>query len=474
MFKTFSTRLAAEAFVAGWDGAGRHALPVSYPWLTLLGCTHSTKASSPRPLREHLAINFPAVVPLSTSTSLRRPSYHAQLLSTLPPLPTYLPADTDFAAEVSTMPSFYDRPSLRHSTTSVRTSLVRVPSPLRSQVDDDEAGPSRPPIRKSTRVIGPGGLLSPPSSSSSWLHPSPVLDRDRPTKPRGATEAGLWASSQYRNFPGIGIGLGLLLPPSSPPLLATDQRKSASENTPLSPISPSGLWGEARVALPSPLAAQSQQPDVELVDKNAPKFSRCGLRKSGIVMPVAAARTNSSSSLRSVSSQRSFLSPSSSSTSLPSLSSGQSTPTVRRQHSFQDRLASLAETTQRELQLNEEGLLALSALSPPRPAFMGRSPSSSSLSSEASGHSLGSLTSASSVMTPSIESSDPITEEDVDGDIQISWTKSVGDVEGSVNSPSMKIENPNEKKKKGGMFKRFTQALKLDKKDGCLGLTDKV
>jgi hypothetical protein len=29
VFKTFSTRLAAEAFVAGWDGAGRHSLPVS-------------------------------------------------------------------------------------------------------------------------------------------------------------------------------------------------------------------------------------------------------------------------------------------------------------------------------------------------------------------------------------------------------------------------------------------------------------
>lgn len=28
-YKTFSTRLAAEAFVAGWDGAGRHSLPVS-------------------------------------------------------------------------------------------------------------------------------------------------------------------------------------------------------------------------------------------------------------------------------------------------------------------------------------------------------------------------------------------------------------------------------------------------------------
>jgi hypothetical protein len=29
VFKTFSTRLAAEAFVAGWDGSGRHSLPVS-------------------------------------------------------------------------------------------------------------------------------------------------------------------------------------------------------------------------------------------------------------------------------------------------------------------------------------------------------------------------------------------------------------------------------------------------------------
>ena len=29
VYKTFSTRFAAEAFVAGWEGAGRHSMPVS-------------------------------------------------------------------------------------------------------------------------------------------------------------------------------------------------------------------------------------------------------------------------------------------------------------------------------------------------------------------------------------------------------------------------------------------------------------
>jgi hypothetical protein len=29
VFKTFSTKMAADAYVKGWDGAGRHSVPVS-------------------------------------------------------------------------------------------------------------------------------------------------------------------------------------------------------------------------------------------------------------------------------------------------------------------------------------------------------------------------------------------------------------------------------------------------------------
>lgn len=31
VFKTFSTKMAAEAYVNGWNGAGRHSVPVSRP-----------------------------------------------------------------------------------------------------------------------------------------------------------------------------------------------------------------------------------------------------------------------------------------------------------------------------------------------------------------------------------------------------------------------------------------------------------
>jgi hypothetical protein len=29
VFKTFSTKMAADAYIKGWDGAGRHSVPVS-------------------------------------------------------------------------------------------------------------------------------------------------------------------------------------------------------------------------------------------------------------------------------------------------------------------------------------------------------------------------------------------------------------------------------------------------------------
>jgi hypothetical protein len=150
-------------------------------------------------------------------------------------------------------------------------------------------------------------------------------------------------------------------------------------------------------------------------------------------------------------------------------------------------LSSLAETSRKELQLNEEGLLALDSLSPPRPAFM-RQRSNSSLSS------LSSLTSAaSSAQASSLDSCDPIVElderavasmghqadmvEELDtvdelGALVISCTKSDADADGSVESSSMKSgfggkggRGGSEAKKKGGLFKRLTKALKLEKKN---------
>jgi hypothetical protein len=55
-------------------------------------------------------------------------------------------------------------------------------------------------------------------------------------------------------------------------------------------------------------------------------------------------------------------------------------------------------------------------------------------------------------------------------EIGISCTKSDGDADGSVESSSLKSGissgfEAGEKKKKGGLFKRFTKVLKLEKKD---------
>ena len=52
VFRTFATRFAAEAFVSGWDGVGRHSLPVSWtthliskrPMLTLIDIFAETTA----------------------------------------------------------------------------------------------------------------------------------------------------------------------------------------------------------------------------------------------------------------------------------------------------------------------------------------------------------------------------------------------------------------------------------------------
>jgi hypothetical protein len=88
-----------------------------------------------------------------------------------------------------------------------------------------------------------------------------------------------------------------------------------------------------------------------------------------------------------------------------------------------------------------------------------RKTSNSSLSS------LSSLTSATSSAITDLR--EEVIPEETDSAIVISCTKSDGDADGSVESGSMKsgFGSGEEKKKKGGLFKRFSKALKLEKRD---------
>jgi len=122
----------------------------------------------------------------------------------------------------------------------------------------------------------------------------------------------------------------------------------------------------------------------------------------------------------------------------------------------------------REMQVDEHGVMAFGSLAPPRPSFMKRSGSSSSIESDASGRSIssmGSLTSASSACISSLDSCGPIPEE-VDR-VQIhldenhhppSCTKSDADATSQISSSA------EQKPKKGGLFKRLSRALKMEKK----------
>ncbi|OCF45723.1 hypothetical protein I317_00210 [Kwoniella heveanensis CBS 569] len=469
VFKTFSTRLAAEAFVAGWDGAGRHSLP----------------SSSPYPLREHLAMSFPGSVPMpSTSSPGRKQAYHARLLNT--PSSSSSPQD-DFS------PSLIDttRPAMDPRRSSYRHSMVKISSPLRQQVDEEDSDGSetgsvrsrQPPMRKAASLIGIGGLLSPPQSPERQAKKLSVMDRERPTQRRSQTDTGSWSSRSHRDFNPSTGSLGLYSTPLSPPLSPVDKRSTIHGSPTRTQRAPSGLWADAspkpQQSSPlSPSGRSSPAPSPEFSDPTAPKFSRSAMKKSGVIMPVSAKRQNSSTSLRSKGSLNSLLTSSNnpSSSSLGSWSNGR-----RRSSVAQDRLGSLAETSKRELQLNEDGLLALGSLSPPRPAFMmRRSGSSSSVASDDSISSMGSMTSGSSAQTSSLDSCEPIMEEESrldrdDYEIEveltggerdiISCTKSDGDADGSVgDKDSMKGGKQGKKGGKGGMFKRLAKALKLEKK----------
>ncbi|TYJ56019.1 hypothetical protein B9479_003261 [Cryptococcus floricola] len=460
--KTFSSKLAAEAYVAGWDGAGRHSLP----------------SSTPRPLRDHLAMSFPGSVNAQSPASPRRQSYHARLLS-MPSELGSLPLDTSIS-------------TLRQgsvSRSSYRNSMVRISSPLRQQVDDEDevssqgSGSSegrRSTMMRAASFVGVGGLLSPPHSpeGDEKILAGSVMDRERPTTRRNANDSGPWSSRGHRDFssaPQSALGLtGLKSPPNSPQKPTASRRASANTT--------SGLWADSIPQPPTPVrAATVPQPD--FVDSTAPKFSRSALKKSGVVMPVSAKRSSSSLSF----SGNLFSSPNGSSSSLASSSSNGSDKTVRRPSqartpSFsrlshfpsQDRLESLAETSMHEL--NGEGSGVSPSLLLPRPAFMRRVSSVSSISSNDSFTSMGSMTSGSSEHTSSLDSCEPITEE-TEPDVHIrqaredemqeqemmgmSCTKSDGDA--SVDSGSMKYVKTG-KKGGGGLFKRLSKVFKKSDK----------
>ncbi|KAK4684024.1 hypothetical protein P7C73_g6182, partial [Tremellales sp. Uapishka_1] len=303
-------------------------------------------------------------------------------------------------------PDFYpNRPPLSQSS-SYRASRVRVSSPLRLQLDDD----ARP---KSSRATSTSfmGYLSPPDSPVAG---SSVMARERPNKGRSITDSGLWSSSQHRDFPS---------PPSSPSM---DTRRS-------------GLWGES-----TPPSPKADVPNLVLPESSAPKFSRSALKKSSVIMPVAAPKLKSRGSSASLSS-------------IASSSSSRSTirsSTLPRDAS-QDRLSTLAETSRAEL--GRDGGLLASNLPLPRPAFMRKNSNSSSTSSTPSLRSNDSVTSLSSLQ--SFVEEDAVEEEP----LQISCTKSDGDAEGSVESSSVK-SGAGKASKRGGLFRRFTKVLKLDKK----------
>jgi hypothetical protein len=434
IFKTFSTRLAAEAFIAGWDGAGRHSLP----------------PSSPRPLREHLAMTFPSAA--AQPSSARRHSYHARLMETLPPA-TFeaYPSLPDPSAEPTR------RPSLTHSKTSWRASTCYVSSPLCHQVDENEGSSSiKPRMRKAASVIGIGALRGSSALASVAAQPDGkgMLDRERPTTRAEPTAGSLWSAGRPRHF------LSHLQDQISAP-------QPSSSRTPIT----SGLWADARPVSSSPLAHQSRddQPDRErdlnhattMVDPHAPKFSRAGLKKAGVVLPTAAPR----SSLGRKSSSNSSLSLL---TTSPSISHLQTGSRFSMALAAQDCLSALTATSKREMTHGDDAnLTSLSALEPPRPPFMRRTASNSSLDSQLS---LSSLTSATSVdsSTDLGEIEELAEQEEPQGEVRIRCPDLHGETEASsersssTGSMGSVTSLPTEgKKKKGGLFRKLGKAIKF-------------
>ena len=407
-------------------------------------------------------MTFPAFVPLPTPSTIKRPSYHARLLTTLPALPS----DTEWSPSSPDSPDFspYSRASTSSSSISTtstsrstRRSMVKTSSPLRMEVEDDQESmvEHRDANRwkRASNLIGIGGLLSPPPSPKEEL--KPVVEKGRPSLPaRPKTDP---------NVHSVG---------KAHPLSSTDMSAAAKSRQSLlrKSSSASSLWSDSLTPPPPeqpPMPIQAPS----VLASNAPSFSRSALKKSGVVMPVAAPRLKTSSSLTN-------LAPGSRASRRPTLSSSSSTPLLHRKS---DRLSTLAETSRQELQLNDEGLRALASLPAPKPAFTrtGRHSANSSVTSLSSLGSPGSISPASSILEEDepAEFTDialpaPVADTAVILGLNIDHqdnlmlcTKSDGDAEGSVDSTSTKSGlsgGKMEKKNGAGLFKRFTRVLKAN------------
>ena len=83
---------------------------------------------------------------------------------------------------------------------------------------------------------------------------------------------------------------------------------------------------------------------------------------------------------------------------------------------------------------------------------------------------MSSLISGSSGVTSGLDPYDPIIEEDEDVEVEILSAKRDEDAKGSMENSSMRIGgHSTEKRNKGGMLKRLSQAFKLEKEEGRRG-----
>jgi hypothetical protein len=383
-------------------------------------------------------MNFPSSVPLSSNP--KRPSYHARLVASAPTL-SVLPESSELNTFDSRRQSF-------------RKSQVRISSPLCRQVDEE------PVVQKEQKeqtkpnwIIGANGLFSPPASPEDSPIENTFVNQQRPPSRGPRPVRGLWHSAPRQHAP---------RPTSLLSNMSTSSLRS-SNSQPTAAARLSGLWTDS-IPIPPPPASEPL-PDFAT---NAPKFSRSSMRKSGIVMPASAPRSNSSQSLRSRLTRNTS---SSSLASLASSSSSHSLQTLRRPtitpKNSQDRLSTLAETSKREMKVDEHGVMAFGSLAPPRPSFMKRTNSTSSIESDASGRSIssmGSLTSASSACMSSLDSCGPIQEEDDKVQIRSEDHLSPICTKSDADAASQSSGSAAKKPKKGGLFKRLSRALGMEKK----------
>lgn len=403
----------------GWDGAGRNSLPVCVLVVRIIQLTN--KPSTPLPLREHLSPR-------------QRPNGGLK-----PP-----------------------RPSYSRNSSSSSTMTVRRSSPLRQEVTEQS-------------VTADHGLPSPPAS------------------PDQTQAKGLSTQKSIDSF-GKRKATALLSPPNSPPMKPASLKQSPS-NSSLSSIASSngpskrpaaarrtsgGLWG---AELPPPatpandqgVMINGQSMNELFADKATPTFSRAALKKSGVTLPTAAPAGRprpQSQHTPSLPVKTSRWSLSSNTGGLSSLSK-----TLAKKNSlpsFGDRLASLDMANQNaefgQLQPTRRSVSqtfsvsassstnSLGQIEPPRPAFMRRSGSNSSLSSSASDSSFSSCHTSIPEEDEEAAASNPAPE--------IRCTVSEGDADGSVESTSTIAGSSAPRKKKGmGLGRRLMKALGMGKKE---------